>query len=469
MVEKYDIAILGGGPAGYVGAIRAAQLGKHVCLIEKERLGGTCLWHGCIPSKTLLFSSYLFSQMQRAADYGIQNGGIPLIDYPAIIRRKNQIITLLENGIKNLVQSHHIDIYYGTGYLKNPRTIEVRSNPPTLISAENILLATGSKPFPISSFPFDGERILSTNQIFNLDKLPESLLIIGAGYTGCELATFFAELGTRVTVVEIKDHILSQTDHDISDLVSRQLRKINIRLLTGTSVQAVESLPEENLFNIHFSKGEPSKHEKILMAAGRALNVQGIGLKEIGIQFGSKGEIIINNKMETNIPGIYAAGDITRKIMLAHVASAQAITAVNNICGQNETMDYQIIPYSVFTHPPVTSVGLSEQECNINKKKINIGRFPFRILGAAQITGQLEGLVKIISDQKTDRLLGVHIMGTNAPELISEGVLAIKKKMKANEFTQHLRIHPTFSEAIQEASLDISGMAIHSLPGRIPL
>ena len=464
-IEQFDIVILGGGPAGYTAAIRASQLGKKTCLIEMDKPGGTCLWRGCIPTKALLQSTLAYSKFQRAADFGITVEGVVRPDFTQMISRKNNILNILGVGIKSLLKSNGVTVLSGKGNLKNSRTLEVLSADGTeqVISADNILLCTGSSPAEIPGFAYDGTSILSTTDILNLTRIPESLLIIGAGYTGCEFAFMFAELGTRVTVVEMLPQPLPNDDREITDVLSRQMRKKKIQLHAGTKILAIDR-EADNSIRAHLSSGTPVRAEIVLIAVGRSLNHQGLGLKDAGIKQGPRGEILVNDKLETNIPGIYAAGDITGKLLLAHVASAQSVIAVENICGMHKVMNYDIIPSCCYTHPPVARIGLTEAQCSDLKLKYHIGRFQFRTLGASQASGEIDGMVKMIAEVKTDRILGVHIIGLNAPEIIHEAVAGMYHQITATALGEHIRAHPSYSEALMEACHELQGKSIHTFP-----
>ncbi len=461
-VPHYDIAILGGGPAGYTGAIRGAQLGRKVCLIEKEQLGGTCLWKGCIPSKAYLNASELLYKAQHSSDFGIHIEGQVTADFNAIFNRKENIVSLLNNGIKSLLKSQGVTVIYGTGSLRNSRTLEIKTgnNSSQLITADNILLCTGSRPASLADLPADGETILSTDQFFQLKKLPESILILGAGYTGCETAFTLSELGVDVTLVEMMPLPLPGADIDISTLLARQFRKRKIRLLTDTRLLSFDRMNPG--IRAHFSKGDPIIVNQILIGIGRALNTENMGFQDAGLGMGPKGQVIVNEKMQTNIPGIYAAGDIVGKMMLAHVASKQALIAVENMCGHNREMKYHAIPSCTFTHPPIASVGLTQQDCEQQKIPIRTGRFQVRTLAAYQVAGELDGLVKVIAKESTGQILGIHLMGKNVAEMLGECVLAVKNEMIDKDFAEHVRAHPTMAEAIQEAVEDSFGLSIHT-------
>jgi dihydrolipoamide dehydrogenase len=464
-IEHFDIAIIGGGPAGYVGAIHAAHLGKKVCLIEKDRPGGTCLWKGCIPSKAILASAETCQKIKTAAAFGIKVEGTVTPDFSAIIKRKENILNILGTGILSLLKGNKIPLIQGTAQFKNSRTLEIHPQEGefTLITADNILIATGSKPAHIPGLSFDGEKILSTEHIFAITELPQSMIILGAGYSGCEMAFAFSELGTEVTVVEMMPGILPNADREIADLLGRQFRKHNIKVLTDTKILAVD-LMDDPPVTAHLSKGEPRRAEKLLVTVGRTVNSRNLNLEQAGVVTGAQGEILVNEKMETNIPGIYAAGDVTGKLMLAHVASKQAITAINNIAGKATLMDYSCVPSCTFTHPPVASVGITEEQCQAQGIEYEAGKYFFRSLGAAQVKGELDGMVKIIAEKDSGKMLGIHILGPGAPEMLSEGTLALANKLTAKEFASHIRAHPSLPEGIMEAAENIFGISFHSLP-----
>ncbi len=466
-IEHYDITIIGGGPAGYVGAIQAAHLGKKVCLIEKDRPGGTCLWRGCIPSKALLASSETLQKVKDAAAFGIHIEGTIIPDFPAIMKRKDSILNILGTGILSLLKSNKVCLIQGEASLKNSRTLEIhiQNQADQILTSDNILIATGSRPSDIPGLPFDGTRIISTDHVFSLDKLPSSMIILGAGYSGCEMAFAFSELGVDVTLVEMMPRILPGADKEIADLLSRQFRKHKVKILTDTKILSAD-LRDDPPVTFHLNRGEPLRADKLLVTVGRSINSRGLGLDKAEVMMGTRGEILVNEKMETNIPGIYAAGDATGKLMLAHVASRQAVVAIHNMTGTPDRMDYSGIPSCTFTHPPVASVGLTEEQCLQQGLDYAVGKFTFRSLGAAQVKGELDGMVKLISDKSSGKLLGFHIIGPGATEMISEGTLALQKGLSAQEFASSVRAHPSLPEAISEAAENIFGISIHTPPGQ---
>jgi len=455
------VIIIGGGPAGYVGALKAARLGAEVIVVEDTEVGGTCLNRGCIPTKTLIASSEILHKVRNSADYGIDLNGTVSPNIQKIIERKNKVVSTQVKGIRSLFKSWGVNIIEGKGILLSPERVEVEKRDGTreVINADRIIIATGSRPAQIPTFPFDGERILSSDDALNIKEIPKSLLIVGAGVIGCEFACIFSELGTDVTIVEMLPRAVSTEDFEISELLERELKKKKIKLLTGVSVNRVEG--SKDGMHAYLSDGKEIMTEKILVSIGRALNSEGIGLEAVGIQRGSRGEIVVNDRMETNISGIYAAGDVTGGILLAHVASKEGIVAAINACGGEAKIDYSVIPAAIFTSPEIASVGLREHQASERGMKIRTGHFQFRALGKAHAMGEITGFVKIIADAENDRILGAHIIGPHASDLIHEIAVAIKAGLRVKDIADTIHAHPTLSEGIMEASEDVHGGAIH--------
>lgn len=455
------LAILGAGPGGYVAAIRAAQSGAQVTVVEETEVGGTCLNKGCIPTKCLIASTELLSRIKTCSDFGLDLRGECVPNLLNIVGRKNRVVTSLVKGVRSLFKSHGIALKEGRGMLRSSNELSVtgRNGAVENLPADNIIIATGSRPAEIPFLPFDGESIISSDHAIDLAVIPKSILIIGAGAVGCEFACIFRELGSEVALVELLPRVLPAEDIEISDLLARELKKKKISLHTGISVQNVEK--REDGMHVILSDGKEILTEKILVSAGRSLNSSGLGLEEIGVQKGLRGEIVVNSRMQTSIPGVYAVGDVTGEWMLAHVAASQGIVAVRNIMGDNGKMDYSAIPAATFTSPEIASVGLREQEAEGKGIKVQTGHFPFRALGKAQTAGEFSGLIKIVAESASDKLLGVHIIGPRASDLIHEASLAIKKGLRAKDIADTVHAHPTFSEGIKEAAEDLSGRAIH--------
>lgn len=455
------IIIIGGGPAGYVGALKAAQLGAEVTVIEDTEVGGTCLNRGCIPTKTLIASSETLNKVRNCADFGLELNGSVIPNIQKIIERKNRVVSIQVKGIRSLFKSWGVNLIEGKGILLSPEKVEVEKKDGSVevLAADRIIIATGSRPAQIPIFPFDGERILSSNDALNLTEIPKSLLIVGAGVIGCEFACIFSEFGTEITMVEMLPRAVSTEDTEISELLERELKKKRIKLFTGVSVNRIEG--QKDGIHAFLSDGKEIVTEKVLVSIGRALNSENIGLEAIGIHKGQRGEIVVNERMETNISGIYAAGDVTGGILLAHVASREGIVAAINACGGDARIDYSVVPAAIFTSPEIASVGLREHQAVERGINIRTGHFQFRALGKAHAMGEISGFVKIVANAEDDRVLGGHIIGPHASDLIHEVSLAIKAGLKVKDIANTIHAHPTLAEGIMEASEDVHGEAIH--------
>lgn len=455
------IVILGGGPAGYVGALKAAQLGAEVTVIEDTEVGGTCLNRGCIPTKTLIASAEVLNKVRNSAEYGLELNGSVSPNIQKIIDRKNKVISIQVKGIRSLFKSWGVNLIEGKGILLSPEKLEVEKKDGSreIIGADRIIIATGSRPAQIPIFPFDGERILSSDDALNIREIPKSLLIVGAGVIGCEFACIFSEFGTEITIVEMLPRAVSTEDTEISELLERELKKKKIKLITGISVTKVEG--SKDGMHAYLSDGREIVTEKILVSIGRALNSENIGLEAVGVHKGYRGEIVVNERMETNISGIYAAGDVTGGILLAHVASREGIVAAVNACGGDARMNYSVVPAAIFTSPEIASVGLREQQASEKGLNIKTGHFQFRGLGKAHAMGEISGFVKVIASAEDDRVLGAHIIGPHASDLIHEVAVAMRAGLKIKDIANTIHAHPTLAEGIMEASEDVHGEAIH--------
>lgn len=455
------IAVLGGGPGGYVAALKAAQLGAQVIVVESSEVGGTCLNWGCIPTKALLASAEALHKARNLSDYGIELNGSVTPNLSLIMERKNKVVSTQVKGIRALFKSWGVELIEGRGRLTGPASIEVekKDGSTATIAADKIIIATGSRPAELPAFKFDGKNILSSNEALTITDIPKSMLIIGAGVIGCEFACIYNELGAEVTMIEMMPRAVSTEDEEISELLAKELKKKKIKLLTGVGVTKVEKMPDG--MHAHLPDGKEIAAEKILVSIGRALNSDNIGLESVGINRGKRGEIIVDNRMETNIKGVYAVGDVIGRIMLAHVASTEGIVAAENICGRDTTMDYSVVPAAIFTSPEIGSVGLRENQATDKGIKTRIGRFQFRALGKAHAMGEISGFVKIIADAGTDKILGVHIIGPHASDLVHEAAVAMKAGLTARDIAATIHAHPTLSEGLLEASEDVHGNAVH--------
>jgi len=456
----YKTVILGGGPGGYVAAIRAAQLGAKVLVVEKDRLGGTCLNRGCIPTKALVSGTEILRALRKGPEFGISADN-PVVDFSLFMGRKNQVVQRLAAGISYLFKKNRIGIVKGAGKLLSPNTVHIAKEDGSSeeVKAENIIIATGSRPAVNPSWGYDGTTVLTSDEILNLTEKPKSLAIIGGGVIGCEFACVFAELGTEVTIVEIMPSILGTLDQEAARLMQTLFKKQGINLKTGTGIQKVIKGPGG--VTVTLETGEEIKADKMLVSVGRAFNTEGIGLDTVGVETGPKGEIPVNSRMQTGIGNIYAIGDVTNKIQLAHVASAQGIAAVEHIMGKEIEMDYTVVPNCIFTYPEVSSVGITGQLAAEQGIAVKTGKFPFMATGRALAAGQAEGFVKIIADPVTDKILGATIVGPHAADLIAEAALAMKLGATAEQLAGTIHAHPTLAEAVMEAAEAVHGLSIH--------
>ncbi len=462
--SNYDVAVIGGGPAGYVGAVRAAQRGAKCVVIEQDALGGACLNWGCIPSKSLIRSAEVLRNIKNAGEFGIEVGGDVRADLAAMVERKDKIVQGLVNGIGGLFKANKVDHRIGSATIEEGGAVRVRlaGGGEETIGAEKTLICTGSRPAQIPAFPIDGERIISSDQAVHLKNLPGRILIIGAGAIGCEFACFYREMGAEVTVVELMERALPLGDADVSKLIERELKKQKIKLLVGKKILKVE--PNAGGVVAEIEDVDNIEADIALVSIGRAMNTDGLGLDRIGVELGRRGDVIVNAKMETNVSGVYAAGDVIGGLMLAHVASAEGIVAAENATGGDSVMDYLGIPAGIFTHPEVGVVGLAEHEAREEGHEVRVGRFQMRGLGKAHAEGEIVGEVKIIADARDDAILGVHVVGSHAADLVHEASVAMRNHLSAAELGGSVHSHPTLSEAIMEAAHDVHGTAIHNPP-----
>ena len=463
------LAILGAGPGGYVAAIRAAQLGARVTVIENQALGGVCLNWGCIPSKALLSVVELGDKAKKAKDFGIQLGGPVTYDPAVMVARKNKVVSTLVKGIATLFKTWNIEHVEGTGELLDARTIRVTKadGAETRVVADGLIIATGSSWPNLPLFPIDGTQIITSKQALDLSRIPASLLIVGGGVEGCEFASLYSGLGTQVTLVELVPRLLPLEDEEISQMMERELKKRGVDIRTGVTVDQIVRQPE--VVTAHLRDGLSLNVEQVLVSVGRGFNSRGIGLEKAGVQVGPRGEIVVNDRMETNVPGVYAIGDVVGKAMLAHVASAQGKVAVENFMGHPRTIDYDVIPTGIFTLPEIGRVGLTEQQARDRclaagkdpQQSVRVGRFRYGGLGKAQATGDIQGLLKVIVDAESDRILGVHILGAHATDLIHEAALAMHLGATVSRVAEMIHAHPTLAEGLMEAMEDVHGHAIH--------
>ena len=461
MLSPKRIIIIGAGPGGYVAAIRAAQLGAQVTVVEAQAVGGVCLNWGCIPSKTLLSLVDLGERARHAQAWGVTFEGPIGFDLKRMIARKNEVVQSLVKGIATLFKQWNIQQVAGRGELVSDRQVRVTDFEGTtsLLEADAIVLATGSSWPQLPQFPIDGQQVISSKEALELVDIPRNILIVGGGVEGCEFACLFSGLGSQVTVIEMMPTLLPMEDDDTVAILTREFKKRKIQLALNTTIQDWQSTAE----GIHatLSSGQSVVAEKMLISVGRRMNSRGLGLETVGVKTGSREEILVDEHMETSIPGVYAIGDVTGKSMLAHVASAQGKVAASNAMGTTQSINYDVIPAGIFTLPEIGRVGLTEQQAKERGVNISIGRFRYGGLGKAQAVGETAGQFKIIADQQSKKIVGVHIIGAHAADLIHEGALAMQGGLTVTDMADMIHAHPTLSEGLMEAAEDMEGLAIH--------
>jgi len=464
----YDLIVIGGGPGGYVAAIRAAQLGKNVALIEKRpTLGGTCLNVGCIPSKALLDSSEYYHQVKGMfARHGIQVGEVKL-DLAAMMARKDAVVKGLTAGLAGLMRKNKITVLQGVGKLAGRvgelHRVSVKGTRDEVVEGKAVLLATGSEPTGIPSLPFDHTYIVSSTEALCFDKVPQHLIVIGAGYIGLELGSVWARLGAKVTVLEFLPRILPLSDAEVAEALHRSLVKLGLNFqletrVTGAAVHAGEVLVQAN------SKGRDLEFrgDRVLVAVGRRPYTAGLGLAEAGVRFDERsGRVLVNSQFETNVPGIYAIGDLIEGPMLAHKAEEDGVAFAENLAGLKGHVNYDTVPSVIYTWPEVASVGPTEEQVQASGRAYKVGKFPFSASARARCMDETEGLVKIIADAKTDRLIAVHIFGPKASEMIGEAVAVLEFGGSAEDIARICHAHPTLSETMKEAALGVDKRTIH--------
>ena len=473
MAKEYDIVILGGGTGGYVAAIRASQLGLKTAVVEKEKLGGTCLHKGCIPSKSLLRSAEVFAQTKNGEEYGIIAKEIKL-DFQKVQIRKQRIVDQLHRGVQQLMKKGKIDLYHGVGRILGPSifapvagTISVEMNDGNeneILIPKHVIIATGSRPKTLNGLEIDGDFILSSNEALELSNVPSSVLIVGGGAIGIEWASMLRDFGSDVTIIEYANRLLPYEDHDISRELEIRLKKKGIRIVTNAKILPDTVQKEKTTATVQVEvNGERLAYsaEKILVCVGRQANIEDIGLENTDIQV-NQGVIQVNDYFQTKERHIYAIGDVIGGLQLAHVASREGMIAVEHIAGLNpEPLDYSLVPKCIYSSPEIASVGWTEQEAKEKGLNLKIGKFPFQAVGKALVYGQSDGFVKLIVDRDMDDVLGVHMIGPHVTDMISEAGLARFLDAASWEVAHAIHPHPTLSEALGEAAFSVDGKAIH--------
>lgn len=453
------ITIIGAGPGGYEAAIMAAKLGAEVTVIEKKEVGGTCLNIGCIPTKSLLTSADVLTTSLEAEKFGVCNDHTT-VELKQIIERKDKLVTGLVKGIEFLFESNGVNLVRGIGKLIDSKTVEVQLNDggAEILVSDKILLATGSIPICPEMFHYDGEKVITSTEALALKTPPKSMIVVGGGVIGCELGQFFNHLGTKITIVEMADQILSFEDESVAKQLLRQFKREKIKVLTATGVTDVKV--EDSGVVVTLTNGVILEAEMMLLSIGRSSYSKGLNLEASGIKVDSKGQIEVDERLETSVKGIYAVGDLINTPYLAHVASKEGIIAAENMLGKNKTAVHKAIPRCVYTDPQIAAVGLTEKEAQQKGINYKTGSFDFRALGKAQIIGKIQGQVKIIVDEQ-DVIIGASIIGPEATDLLAELTMAVHLGLTAEVLGDVIHPHPTLSEAIMEALHDVHGMSIN--------
>lgn len=460
----YDVAIIGSGPGGYVAAIRASQLGLRTAMVEKRWLGGTCGNVGCIPTKAMLSSVQALATARSGKDYGFTAGDVQP-DYAAMVKRRDKIVEDLRKGVGFYMKKYEVPVFDGHGRILSPGEIEVtptQGGEPQRVRARNVIIATGSVPAAPPIPGADLEGVVNSDQLLQLPEIPKRMAVVGAGAVGLEWADIFSELGTQITVFEMVPQILPPADGEVAAELTKDMKRRGFDIHTSARVEGFER--REGGLVVKFATptkpNQETEVDVVLVATGRWPYTENLGLEEVGLRL-ERRALPVNDRMQTSVPGIYAIGDVVPSLQLAHVASREGEVAVENIAGHDHRVDYRAVPSGVYTHPEVAWVGLTEEDAREEHPELKIGRFPFRILGRAIAGGHREGFVKVIAEPKYGEVLGVHIIGFHATDLIAEAVLAMSLECTVEEIFNAIHAHPTMPEALGEAALDVWGRSIH--------
>ena len=488
---SYDLLIVGGGPGGYVAAIRAAQLGLRTVLVEKERPGGVCLNWGCIPTKAMLRSAEVLETMQHSLEYGVSADNVRL-DYTAVLQRKDRIVKGLTDGVAALLKANGVTVVSGHARFTGPTSVEVVAvgesplgaggplyNAPPAgspvraeLRATDVIIATGSTPAQLPIPGKDLPGVVTSDGAFMLSAVPRRVVVCGGSAVGAEWASMLSAFGSEVTIVELMSSLIPNEDADIGQVLGRSFAKRGIKVMTSSSVAAIEAVDAGDSSGalrvaITDADGKPSQTaeaEVVVIGVGRRPNLAGVQLERTGVAADSRGFITIDDRMRTSVPHVYAIGDVTGRVLLAHVASHQGLVAAAGVAGRDERMNYKAVPAATFTHPDVASVGLTERRAREQGFDVVTSRFPFAALGRAQTYGATEGMIKVVADRQHGELLGLHIIGPSATDLISEGVLALNLEATLHEIADSIHAHPTFAEGSMEASMVALGLPLHVPP-----
>ncbi len=465
-MKSFDVIVIGSGPGGYIAAIRAAQLGFKTAIIEKyNTLGGTCLNVGCIPSKALLDSSeHFYNATHHFEEFGIRTEKVTA-DFPKMVERKNGVVDQTTKGVAFLMEKNNIEVFYGLGSFKDATHVVVTKEDGNSeeIEGKNIIIATGSKPSTLPFITIDKERIITSTEALNLPEIPQSMVVIGGGVIGLELGSVYQRMGCQVSVVEYMDRLIPGMDKDLSKELQKVLKKQGMSIHTSHEVQAVERKGDKVSVSVKDKKGEEVVFEAdyCLVAVGRRPFTEGLGLDKAGVELDERGRVKTNENLQTNVPNIYAIGDVIEGPMLAHKAEEEGVFVVEKLAGQQPHLNYHLIPGVVYTWPEVAAVGYTEEDLKGENIDYKVGKFPMRALGRSRASGDTDGFVKVLADKNTDEILGFHMIGARAADLIAEGVVAMEYRASTEDIAMTCHAHPTYSEAVKEACLDALGRALN--------
>lgn len=461
--ETTDLAIIGAGPGGYVAALRAVQLGLDVTLIEKDRPGGTCLHRGCIPSKALIAGAHVWEAVGRAAEFGVNLSSPPTLDYPTLAARKDKVVESLAKGLEFLLGKRGVRTVAGRASFAGPTALNVALPDGTTktLSFKNCIVASGSAPAVPPGLELDGEYFVSSDNVLRWQRTPRDLIVVGAGVIGCEFASLFARFGTAVQVVEMEKEVLPGFDGDARREINKNLRRRRIKLYLGVRVEKAARIGAG--VDLTLADGKRLQAQICLVAVGRRPCADGLETEQAGLVLDARGALPVDDCCRTSVSHIYAIGDVTGAIQLAHAASHMGIVAAEQAAGKDSRYDEALVPGAVFTDPEIASAGLTEEQARAAGREVKIGKFPFRGLGKAQADGRLDGFVKVLGDARTGELLGIHAVGAEATNLLGEFSLAVKKKVRVEELAETIHAHPTLPEAVSEAALAALGTPLHGM------
>lgn len=463
MDNNTSILVIGGGPAGYVAALRASQLGAKVTVIESCKVGGTCLNRGCIPTKSLLECTHVYEVVKGSSTFGVLTDSAS-IDFAKVVARKDMIVKQLVSGVEYLLKSGGVEVIEGNAAFTGKDEVEIteQSGKKRKLTAQKFIIASGSLPVLPPIPGINSGNVITSEEALEIAALPKSMVIIGGGVIGVEFATIFASAGVKVTIVEMMSRLVPAVDSEVAETLKRSLKKKGVSIYLNSKVESISDSADGKIVKAINEKGQEIDlaADRVLVSVGRKANTKGLNLENAGVKT-ERGYVVVNEKMETNIPNIYAAGDVTGGILLAHVAFREGETAAENALGHQSAVNYKAVPNCIFTRPEIGSVGLSEEKAKEAGYQIKIGRFPFKANGKALVEGETDGFVKVIADAESDKVLGVHIIGPHATELILEGALGVKLGVTVKDIAKTIHAHPTLGEAMLESVLDVDGLALH--------